>query len=93
MHKKYTDFAELVSAFSMRSGAALRYADESDSIHEISYAELADMIRSEILQLKAECANVEAVIAEQTPESVVSIFAHVMAGCDIIVADPMVPEE
>ena len=93
MHKKYTDFAELVSAFSMRSGAALRYADESDSIHEISYAELADMIRSELLHLKAECANVEAVIAEQTPESVVSIFAHVMAGCDIIVADPMVPEE
>ena len=93
MNKKYTDFAELVSAFSMRSGAALRYADESDSIHEISYAELADMIRSELLHLKAECANVEAVIAEQTPESVVSIFAHVMAGCDIIVADPMVPEE
>ena len=93
MYKKYTDFAELVSCFPMRSGTALRYADEGDEIHNISYAELAQMIHSEVLHLKAECANVEAVVADQTPEAVVSIFAHVMAGCDIIVADPMVPEE
>ena len=93
MYKKYTVFAELVSGFPVRSGTALRYADEGDEIHNISYAELAQMIHSEVLHLKAECANVEAVVADQTPEAVVSIFAHVMAGCDIIVADPMVPEE
>ena len=93
MQKKYTGFADLVSDFPMRSGIALRYAGEDDEIHNISYAELSERIRSEVLHLKAECANVEVVIADQDPGSVVSIFAHVMAGCDIIVADPMVPEE
>lgn len=93
MSKKYTNFTDLVSGFAGREGIALRYADEGDNIHDISYAELGAMIISEMHHLKAECANVEVVNAEQTPESIVDLFAHVMAGCDIIVSDPMVPEE
>ncbi len=93
MYKKYTNFADLVSGFAGREGIALRYADEGDNIHDISYVELGEMIISEMYHLKAECANVEVVTAETTPESIVNLFAHVMAGCDIIVADPMVPDE
>ena len=93
MVRKFTSFEELVADFPGRGGVALRYADEDDSIHDISYPELAEMIRSETCRVKAECSEVEVVLDEGTPESLVSIFAHVMAGCDIILADPMVPEE
>ena len=93
MVKKFTSFQELVADFRNRSGVALRYADEEDVPHDITYKQLADMIFSETLHVKAECSSVEVVRDEQTPETIVSIFAHVMAGCDIIVADPLVPEE
>ncbi len=93
MYKKYSSFEELVNDFSSRDGIALRYADEEDKISELSYVKLAEMIRSETFHVKAECSDVEVVLDEQSPETIVNIFAHVMAGCDIIIADPMVPEE
>ena len=93
MVKRFTSFEELVEDFKGRSGIALRYADEKDNVHDISWAELADRIISEMLHVKAECADVEVIRDEGTPESLISIFAHVMAGCDIIIADPMVPDE
>ena len=93
MLKKFSSFEELVADFPSRSGVALRYADEDDVIHDISYADLAGMIISEMHHVKAECSNVEVLLDEGTPDSLISIFAHVMAGCDIILADPMVPEE
>ena len=93
MYRKFSSFEELVNDFLSRDGIALRYTDEEDNIHNMCYADLGARILSEVLHLKAECANVEVVTAEQTPESIISIFAHVISGCDIIVADPMVPEE
>ena len=92
MVRKFTSFEELVSDFKGRSGVALRYADEEDAIHEISWQDLAKRILSEMLHVKAGCSSVEVIRDEGTPESLISIFAHVMAGCDIILADPMVPE-
>ena len=93
MVRKFTSFEELVADFPDRSGPALRYADEEDNIHDISYPELAERIRSEMLHVKAACSEVEVIRDEGTPGSLIDIFAHVMAGCDIIIADPMVPEE
>jgi len=93
MYRKFSSFEELVNDFSLRSGTALRYADENDTICDMSYADLGARIMSEALHLKAESSNVDVVIAGQTPDSIISIFAHVISGCDIIVADPMVPEE
>ena len=93
MYKKFSSFKELVSDFETRSGTALRYADENDSICDISYPELAAMIQSEMRSIMAENSSVEVVFDEQSPETIVKIFAHVMAGCDIIIADPLLPEE
>ena len=93
MVRRFTSFEELVSDFPGRSGVALKYADEDDIIHDISYPELAGMIISEMHHIKAECSSVEVIRDEGTPESLINIFAHVMAGCDIILADPMVPGE
>jgi long-subunit acyl-CoA synthetase (AMP-forming) len=93
MYRKFSSFEELVNNFFSRDGIALRYADEDDSIHDISYAELAGMIQNEVLHIKAENSSVEVVLDEQSPDTIISIFAHVIAGCDIIIADPTVPEE
>ena len=93
MYRKFSSFEELVSDMSTRDGVAIRYAGEDDIVRDISYSGFAEMIREETLRVKAECSGVEVVIAEQTPDSIISIFAHVISGCDIIVADPMVPEE
>ena len=93
MYRKFSSFKELVSDFETRSGTALRYADENDSICDISYPELAAMIQSEMRSIMAENSSVEVVFDEQSPDTIVKIFAHVMAGCDIIIADPLLPEE
>ena len=93
MYRKFSSFEELVNDFLLRDGIALKYADADDTIREISYAELAEMIISEMRHIKAEDSSVEVVVDEQSPSTVVNIFAHVMAGCDIILADPLVPEE
>ena len=93
MVRRFTSFEELVEDFRGRSGVALRYADEDDSIHDISWPELAERIISETCHVKAACSEVEVIRDEGTPESLIDIFAHVMAGCDIIIADPTVPDE
>ena len=93
MYRKFSSFEELVSDFRNRDLVALRYADDEDEIHDISYAELAEMIFSETERIKGEHGDIEVVRDEQSPETIVSIFAHVMAGCDIIIADPMVPDD
>ena len=93
MYKKFSSFEELVLDFKKRDLIALKFADDEDNIHEISYAELAEMIISETERIKAKNGDIEVVRDEQSPETIVSIFAHVMAGCDIIMADPMVPDD
>jgi len=93
MYRKFSSFEELVSDFRNRDLVALRYADDEDEIHDISYAQLAEMIFSETERIKGAHEDIEVVRDEQSPETIVSIFAHVMAGCDIIIADPMVPDD
>ena len=93
MYRQFVSFEELVSDFRSRENTALRYADEEDNIHNISYPDLAEMIEAEAARVRAECSTVEVIYAEHTVRSVASIFAHVIAGCDVIVADPMMPEE
>ncbi len=93
MYRKFSSFAELVNDFLSRNGVALRYASENDEILEISYVELAKKINAEVLRIKAAPVSVKVITDEGTPGTIVDIFAHVIAGCDIIVADPMIPEE
>ena len=92
MYKKYLSFEELVKDFAEREGTAIRCGDMEGNTSEISYKELSEMITSESFHVKAECSSVEVVRYEQNVESLVDIFAHVIAGCDVIIADPRVPE-
>lgn len=92
MPKQYASFEELVNSFYYRKGIAIRCGDMAGAVSETSYTEFAEMIISESFHVKAECSTVEVVRYEQNIESLVDIFAHVIAGCDVIIADPRVPE-
>lgn len=92
MYERFASFEELMNAFREREGAAIKYAVD-DEIKNVTYPELAEMIANEILHVKAACSSVEVIRTEQTLETIIQIFAHVIAGCDVIMADPMIPDE
>jgi len=92
MYKKYLTFEELINAFRMRDGIAIRCCDADGVVSEVSYKEFGEMIISESFLAKAACSTVEVVRYEQNMESLVDIFSYVIAGCDVIIADPRVPE-
>lgn len=93
MIRKYTSFEELVASFKERDGIALKCTEDGKITQEISYSALADMIISEMYHVKAECSTVEVLNTERTPESLVDIFAHVMAGCDVVMSNAAVPTD
>ena len=93
MHKKYSSFEELIKDFAEREGAAILYARDDCTISEVTYKKLADMIISESYHVKAACSSVEVIRYNQDVDSIVDIFAHVISGCDVILADPRMPEE
>ena len=92
IYRKFTSFEELVNDFLTRDSIAIRCGDMDGTTYEVSYSDFAEMIISESFHVKAECSTVEVIRYEQTVDSLVDIFAHVIAGCDVIIADPRVPE-
>ena len=92
IYRKFSSFEELVNDFLTRDGIAIRCGDMDGTTYEVSYSDFAEMIISESFHVRAECSTVEVVRYEQTVDSLVDIFAHVIAGCDVIIADPRVPE-
>ena len=92
IYRKFSSFEELVNDFLTRDGIAIRCGNMDGETYEVSYRDFADMIISESFLVKAECSSVEVVRYEQTVDTLVDIFAHVLAGCDVIIADPRVPE-
>ncbi|MBQ6622553.1 MAG: AMP-binding protein [Mogibacterium sp.] len=85
---RYSDFKELIRSFRHRSGAALEFAEEGGEISRIFYPELAERILNRSRELEGFPA-VRILPAEQTPETVIDIFAEVIAGHDLILCDPM----
>lgn len=92
IYRKYSSFEELVTDFLARDGIAIRCGNMEGETSEVSYRDFGEMIISESFHVKAECSSVEVVRYEQTVDSLVDIFAYVLAGCDVIIADPRVPE-
>lgn len=89
-HRKYQSFEELINDFKLRDGIAICSCDSEGSANEVSYKDFADMIISESFHVKAACSTVEVIRYDQTVESLVDIFSHIIAGCDVIIADPRV---
>ncbi|MBQ6582385.1 MAG: acyl--CoA ligase [Mogibacterium sp.] len=94
--KKYQTFYKLIEDFDHRPGIALLYADEteeSDELRSVSYTELAALIRERADQVRSSGKTVDIVLAEHTIDAVVQIFADVIAGCTVVMADPDQPED
>lgn len=89
-HRKYQSFEELINDFMLRDGIAICSCDTDGSVTEVSYKDFAEMIISESFHVKAACSTVEVIRYDQTVESIVDIFSHIIAGCDVIIADPRV---
>ena len=92
MYKKYQSFEELINDFLQRDGIALSCCDSDGNVLNVPYKELGEMIVSESFHVRAACSTVEVIRYEQNVDSIVDIFAHVIAGCDVIIADPRVSE-
>ena len=93
MYKRFESFESLIDDFKERDSVAIRYETKDGEVRDISYKELGETISSEVLYVKAACSTVEVIRYELDPNSLVDIFAHVIAGCDIIIADSRMPEE
>lgn len=93
MYRRFESFESLIDDFKARDSVAIRYETKDGEVRDISYKELGQTISSEVLHVKAACSTVEVIRYELDPESLVDIFAHVIAGCDIIIADSRMPEE
>ena len=88
---KYLSFSELIGTWEKNASTALYYADPE--IRTVSFREL----RARILERAAEIGRlgteVEAVVTDHSPDTVVRIFGDVIGGCDVILADPSVPKD
>lgn len=93
MVRRFGSFEELAEDFIQRDGIALRCISDEGFMSELSYAELGEMMMSESYSLRAECSTVEVIEAERTIDTVVRIFACVIADCDIILAEKHTPED
>ena len=97
--RRFYSFLELIEDFETRESAAFAYAagaagedeDEDAPEQELSYRELAAMIRARADQVRAAGTVVDVISVTNSVESVVRIFADVIAGCTVIMSDPMIP--
>ena len=92
MNERFTGFRELLG-FRAESGLpALRY-ERDGALRTLSYRELCGLVlERKKLALKEEAGRV-LIATAPSPETVVSIFAHVLAGQDVVLADPSASDE
>ena len=90
---KFDSFRELTEDFGRREGVALVFSAEGGDICKVSYKELADRIWKRTAELDGKGPGTDVVIAAPTVDSIVEIFAEVVACRCIIMADPMMPAD
>ena len=88
--KRFVTFTELVNSFRNRSGNALIY-DRGGSICSMTYPELAAAIFEEAGNITKPAPEV--ILADHTPDAIVRLFAAVISGCSVVLADPDLPNE
>ena len=90
--KHFSGFREITDSFRDRSGTALLY--ESDgALTSLSYPALLAEIERAAAGLRADglIGTPDLIFPESDPGTVVRIFADVLAGRDLLLADPSVP--
>ena len=92
--KKYISFSEMTASWKDRTQPALMF-DRDDSVETMTYGELYAAVLEEADRIRTldGAENVSILVTDHSPETVISIFARVIAGVDLILADEQVPEE
>ena len=86
----YHLFRNLLKVWSTDFGTAVLYGNDQKSI---SYAELADMIRSAESEIRLSGIRSELIVTDHEPATLIRIFACVISGCDVILTDENMPDE
>ena len=79
--------------FAARQQTALEYAEDEDQARQITYPQLAEMIRSAEAYVRESGQTVRVIRTNHTPACIADIFGSMMAGCDVIMSDEMIPED
>ena len=90
---RYYSFAELTEVFASRQNVALEYAEDDGPVMQITYSQLADMIRAAADYVRSSGQTVRVIKTMHSPACIADIFGSVIAGCDIIMSDEMIPED
>ena len=90
--KKFNNFADLPAFWETLDTTALVY--EADGAQKrLSYRELGEKIMQRSEALQQSKTAVAALRAEAKPEFIISLFANVIAGVTVLIADPRMPEQ
>lgn len=90
--KKFNNFADLPAFWETLDTTALVYEEEGEQ-KSLSYRELGKKIIQRSGALRQGNSAVAALKAEATPEFIISLFANVIAGVTVLIADPRMPEQ
>ncbi len=85
--EKFVNFSQLLNYWKLSKNTALLYDDEGTK-RAITYEELADRIYDKIPEYQDRRNTCILAICDKTPDTIVRIFAPVIAGLDVI----MTPE-
>ena len=91
MPVQYTSFREIAASWEGRPQTALLY--EEGGHCSMTYAQLFDEISSRTKAAGDLRGEVLILAADHSPETVIRIFADVIAGADLILVDPQVPRQ
>ena len=86
----YKNFTELVKSWTDIGKTALIYSRNGVKM-QLSYHELQERIMKESRRLSG--TRVLPLVMDHEPETLIRLFAAVLAGIDVIAADPSVPQE
>jgi len=92
MEERFAGFRELLQRRSGSALPALAY-DRGGEKQLLSYAGFAGQAFAREAQYRKDGAGLVLLAAETSPETVVSLFAHILAGQDVLLCDPSLPDE
>lgn len=86
----YYCFSDLINTWNKQTGPALIFEDDCRSI---SYAELAEKIGETAAKVRTSGIGSELIVTDHLPDTLIRIFACVLAGCDVVLIDESTPDE
>ncbi len=92
---RYSDFSDLIDCMvdAVPNKAALLVGEHEGVVRRVTWAELAEDVRTRAEELGTRECACEAVLADGSYGCVVEVFAAVRAGLQVALVDPFVPNQ